>query len=135
MKTNDEILKLNRLLDVNIGEDGGEGWLFMPTGNKPFASVIWRRGDDWGHVSISPMEKTHTPSGDEMHDIKDMFFYEDEVVMLLQPTRSDYVDNMPDCLHLWKQQNESNPTPPIIMVGIRDGQTMAEAKKEIEAIE
>lgn len=135
MKTNAEIMNLNRLLVVNIGEDGGMGWLFGLHSNKPIASVIWSTGGGWDHVSISPMKKSHTPSWDEMCDLKDMFFREDEVVMQLHPAKSQYVNNMPNCLHLWKPQYELIPTPPSIMVGIRDGQTMAEAKKEIEAIE
>lgn len=36
---------------------------------------------------------------------KDMFFKEDEIVVQYHPAKSEYVNNMPNCLHLWRPTN------------------------------
>ncbi len=43
---------------------------------------------------------------------KDMFFKEDEIVVQYHPAKSEYVNNMPNCLHLWRPTNGALPTPP-----------------------
>lgn len=50
--------------------------------------------------------------------IKDLFFGPNECVMQLHPPKSEYINNHPYCLHLWRPQNIEIPRPPQIMVGI-----------------
>lgn len=133
MKTQDEIRKLPNLLITEEAEDGGCGILFI--GTKKFGSVIWSNGGGWDHVSVHPFERKRVPTWDEMCRLKDMFFDPEEVVVQYHPARSQYVNNLDNCLHLWKPQNVEMPTPPSIMVGYRKGQTADEIKREIAALD
>lgn len=133
MKTNQEIKNTPNLLVRAVGEDGGMGELYRA--GKPYASVIWSNGGGWEHVSIAPYKRSHTPTWDEMCALKDMFFYDEETVLQYHPPKSEYVNNMPNCLHLWRPLWEKIPSPPSIMVGIKDGQTIGECRNEIEKLE
>lgn len=133
MKTNDELRNTPNLLISRTGVDGGMGVLFRA--GKQFASVIWSNGGGWEHVSVLPFKKSYTPSWDEMCSLKDMFFHDDEVVVQYHPAKSEYVNNMPNCLHLWRPLDEKMPTPPSIMVGVRKGQSSSEVRKAIEEVE
>lgn len=66
-------------------------------------SVIW--GDDeegYEHVSVSPKKKFNMPTWNDMCVLKDMFFEDDEEVYQIHPKKSEYVNVMENCLHLWK---------------------------------
>lgn len=132
MKTLEELKKTQGLLIRQTAMDGGIGEIWQA--GKAFATVIWSNGGGWEHVSMCPYKRSHTPTWEEMCRLKDMFFHDDEVVVQYHPAKSEYVNNMPNCLHLWRPINEVMPTPPTIMVGIRKGQSAAEARKEIEAL-
>ena len=54
-----------------------------------------------------------------MAAIKDVFWGEEETCMQLHPPKSQYVNNHPYCLHIWKPINETIPTPPSILVGLK----------------
>ena len=127
MKTPQEIRAIKKLRIDMEGPDGGHGVLML---NKTRVSVIWSNGGGWEHVSICPYKKDYTPSWEEMCKLKDLFFNEDEVVVQYHPAKSEYVNNLPNCLHLWRPTRETMPTPPNIMVGIRDGQTVEDAVEE-----
>lgn len=131
MKTLEEIKKIPGLLIVKTAHDGGMGWLCR--GKKPWASVVWSWGGGWDHVSISPCKKSYTPSWDEMCELKDDFFYEDEAVVQYHPAKSEYVNNVRNCLHIWKPQNEALPIPPSYMVGLKKGQTWNDVIREASA--
>jgi len=132
MKSLEELKRTVGLMIMKIGIDGGCGEVWA--GGKAFGSVIWSYGGGWEHVSLAPYKRSHTPTWDEMCRLKDMFFHEDETVVQYHPPKSEYVNNMPNCLHLWRPLKEVMPTPPSIMVGLRQGQTAAEARKEIEEV-
>jgi len=72
-------------------------------------------GIEWEHVSVS--RKQHPPNWEEMCWVKDQFWDEDECVMQLHPPKADYVNNHPNCLHLWRPRNDSIPRPPAGLVG------------------
>ena len=131
MKTSAEIRAIKKLHIEQMGVDGGAGRLML--GNTK-VSVIWSNGGGWDHVSICPYRKGYTPTWEEMCLLKDLFFRDDEVVIQYHPAKSQYVNNMEHCLHLWKPQYELVPTPPSIMVGIRDGQSIESAVQEARAI-
>lgn len=128
MKTLDEIRVSKRLMVGRVGIDGGCGEICIGgwTG-----SIIWSFGNGWEHVSVCPYKKRIMPTWDDMCAIKDIFFYEDECAVEYHPPKSEYVNNMPNCLHLWRPTGMEMPMPPSIMVGIRKGQTLREAKREI----
>lgn len=79
--------------------------------------AIASNGAGWEHVSISHHNKT--PNWDTMCKFKDMFFDEEEVVIQFHPKKSEYVNNHPHCLHLWRPLNHEIITPPSILVGLK----------------
>ena len=132
MKTNEELRNTANLLIDRIGNDGGMGEIFKL--GKRYGSVIWSNGGGWEHVSVCPYKRSYTPSWADMCALKDMFFHEDETVVPYNPAKSEYVNNMPNCLHLWRSINTDFPVPPSIMVGIRKGQSASEIIKEIKEV-
>jgi hypothetical protein len=70
----------------------------------------------WEHVSVTVKAK-RCPVWEEMVWVKNLFWAEDEVVMQLHPAASEYVNEHPFCLHLWRPLNATIPTPPSILVG------------------
>lgn len=88
----------------------------------PFESykltVVASSEGGWDHVSVSL--KNRCPGWKEMCFIKDLFFEEEDCVMQLHPPKSEYVNNHPFCLHLWRPQEDKIPQPPSIMVGIKE---------------
>ena len=132
MKSLEELKNTANLLIFRTSEDGGMGELYRA--GKKYGSVIWSHGGGWEHVSVSPYKRSYTPTWDEMCSLKDMFFHDDEVVVQYHPAKSEYVNQMPNCLHLWRPLQEVMPTPPSIMVGVRNGQTKQEVINEIEAL-
>lgn len=80
--------------------------------------VVVSNGGGWDHVSVSPCSRTRQtcPTWEEMCAIKDMFFEPEECVVEYHPAKSEYIDNYPYCLHLWRPQEVDIPTPPKIYV-------------------
>lgn len=72
----------------------------------------------WEHVSVCV--KRHTPTWAEMDFIKRLFWDDEETVMQLHPPRSRWINNMPNCLHMWRPTNREIPLPPDITVGIKE---------------
>lgn len=76
--------------------------------------------EGWEHVSVST--PTRCPTWEEMCIVKDLFWPEEEAVYQLHPPKSQYVNNHPYCLHMWRNANFPVALPPMTMVGIkRDG--------------
>lgn len=130
MKTSEELRNTANLLIDRIGNDGGMGEIFKL--GKRYGSVIWSNGGGWEHVSVCPYKRSYTPSWDDMCALKDMFFYEDEVVVQYHPAKKDYVNMIHNCLHLWKPIDETLPVPPSIFVGLKKGQKLS--KSDIDKI-
>lgn len=112
MKTLEEIKGNPKLEIKEVRIDGIFGILHI-TGLRN-CTVIASWGGGWEHVSICPDNRT--PDWDEMCQIKEMFWNDDEVVMQLHPAKSDYVNLMPNCLHLWKPIKQEIPVPPTLYV-------------------
>ena len=129
MKTLSELVATPRLIVLRAGEDGGwaEAHLASSKKNHP-AKVVFSTGGGWDHVSVSFMHRC--PTWEEMCEIKRLFFYPEEVCVQYHPAESEYVNNHPYCLHLWRYQKTGMPMPPAWMVGSKAGQTLAEAKRE-----
>lgn len=131
MKTLSELRQIRNLKIERIGIDGGAGMVHF---GELYGSVIWSFGGGWEHVSVCPRKRKYMPSWDDMCKLKDMFFREDETVVQYHPAKSEYVNNLPNCLHLWRPTAEILPTPPSIMIGIRDGQSVEGAAQEARAV-
>jgi len=129
MKTLSEILQQPRLQVIRSGEDGGMGCMALDY-KRPskMAMVQWSTGGGWDHVSVSWSNRC--PTWDEMCLVKKTFFYPEEVCVEYHPPESEYVNNFPFCLHLWRYQQPGMPMPPSWMVGAKNGQSMSQAMAE-----
>ena len=79
---------------------------------------IASNGGGWDHVNVTPSSKNRktVPTWAEMCAIKDMFFDPEEAVVQYHPKKSEYVNNHPYCLHLWRPNARELPTPPMLFV-------------------
>ena len=99
MKTPVELRGIPELLILENTPLGGSGYIRY--GSLKNASVIWTRDHDgYDHVSICPNKRT--PSWEEMCAIKDIFFYDEEECYQVFPKKSEYVNIMENCLHIWR---------------------------------
>lgn len=79
--------------------------------------VIASDGGGWEHVSVSL--RNRPPTWREMCHIKGLFWDAEDCVLQYHPPKSEYVNNHPNCLHLWRPIGQAVPVPPSIMVGIK----------------
>ena len=91
------------------------GLFYVP--HKSFTlKVIACDGEEtgWEHVSVSLTHRT--PNWDEMCFIKALFWGDDETVVQFHPKVSEYVNQHPHCLHLWRPTTAEVALPPKILV-------------------
>ncbi len=62
----------------------------------------------WEHVSVSPL-KGRMPTWDDMCEIKDIFWDDEEEVIQIHPKKSKYVNMVDNCLHLWRHKTIELP--------------------------
>lgn len=104
-----------------IGDSSGNGCFKVFVDGRSFF-VVASNGGGWDHVSISPCNKHRKtcPTWEEMCEIKRMFFKPEECAVEYHPPESEYVNQHPYCLHLWRTNNgEKIPAPPSIFVGLK----------------
>jgi len=101
---------------LGTDETYGPNGHFRIVGPNGRLHVVASNGAGWEHVSVSL--KNRTPTWDEMCFVKGLFWAPDEVVIQYHPADSEYVNNHPFCLHMWRPTDSSIPTPPKILVGI-----------------
>jgi hypothetical protein len=129
MRSLKEIKACKRIAILEQTVDGFSGIISMPL----WTGTVICSYDFWDHVSVAPSKKRIIPSWDDMCMIKDIFFKEDEAVIQIHPPKNQYVNNMPNCLHLWRWNEGEMILPPSFMVGMRVGQTIDELNAEIKA--
>lgn len=103
---------------IRTGFDGGMG--IFTKGQLKDMTVIWSFGGGWEHVSIDG--KRRMPTWNEMCQLKDMFFNDDEYCVQYHPPKSEYVNMIDYCLHIWKPIEKYSgvlPIPPTIFTGIK----------------
>jgi hypothetical protein len=76
--------------------------------------VIASLGYGWDHVSVSL--KGRCPTFDELKHIKTLFWEDDETVVHYFPKSSEYINNHPFTLHLWRRQSSPHVLPPSVFV-------------------
>lgn len=132
MKTVEEILSYKGIYSdkLKIGDDGIKGFISV---NRIDMSFVASWGGGWDHVSVAPINRKTIPTWDMMCKVKDIFFKSEEAVIQIHPPKDEYVNNMPNCLHLWRCRYKEMVLPPSCFVGIRKGQTQEELIKEIKA--
>lgn len=70
--------------------------------NERTYSVIWDCADGYEHVSVSPQKRYNVPTWNDMCTLKDIFFDDEEEAYQIHPKKSQYVNGVENCLHLWK---------------------------------
>lgn len=98
--------------------DGNNGAFKVPVGTK-YATVVASDGAGWEHVSVSFPD--HIPTWPEMCKIKEFFWDDEDAVIQIHPPVSEYVNYMPNCLHLWRSTRRKMPMPHSGLVGPRQG--------------
>lgn len=94
--------------------DGNNGAFVIKMRHSQTAFVIASDGMGWEHVSVSRTDRCLT--WDEMCQVKAMFWSPEDCVLQFHPPESDYVNNHPNCLHLWRPIGVNVPTPDLILV-------------------
>jgi hypothetical protein len=113
-----------RLMRGRLASDsshGNNGGFLIPMGTR-YISVLASDGaaiDEprWEHVSVS--YKDRCPTWDEMCKIKSLFWDAEDTVMQLHPPESEWINNHPYCLHLFRPVGIEIPRPPGILVGLK----------------
>lgn len=101
MKDYKEIVSNERLFNVGMAGIFNTG--FIKLTDAGICSVLWCEDEyGWEHVSISPKKQTKIPTWQDMCQLKDIFFKDDEEALQLHPKKKEYVNVMDNCLHLWK---------------------------------
>lgn len=118
----------NRITDhpllVSSKKDGNNGPFLIHLSNGRDAYIIASEGNEeikWEHVSVHIHDgnRNFTPRWDEMCRIKDIFWDDEDVVMQLHPKKSEYINQHPNTLHLWRPTDREIPTPRSIAVGFK----------------
>jgi hypothetical protein len=119
----------NRITTGKLGSDSSYGnngvFIFNKLSEGKFREIrcIVSDGAGWEHVSVTVSLKNgnpnRVPNWEEMCFVKDQFWNKDEAVIQFHPPESDYINNHPFCLHLWKKVDKEFELPPAIMVGFK----------------
>lgn len=109
------------------GSYGNNGMFLIPAGlRRPYQiCTIASDGSEWEMLGFEPPAWEHVsvstavrcPTWEEMCFIKGLFWDAEDVVMQLHPRESEYVNQHPYCLHLWRPVGVTIPTPPFQTVG------------------
>lgn len=96
-------------------KDGCNGAFQVRFGSRMF-NMIASDGGGWEHVSVTLASEERCPTWDEMCRVKAIFWDAEDCVVQYHPPKSEYVNNHPRCLHLWRPRDYDLPTPPKVMV-------------------
>lgn len=107
MKTLAELEKVNRLKIAGImiinGVETVHGIIKLK--GRKFNVIFSDREDGYEHVSISSLNPKIMPTWEQMCELKDVFFYPEEMAVQIHPKADEYVHGVGDLknvLHLWR---------------------------------
>lgn len=121
----------NGLFDIESPEPGWRLALICSDGSEAPEMLDWQ----WEHVSVHAYRarqgdvvgllgraestpKQRTPTWKEMAYVKRLCWDDEDVVIQFHPRKSEYVNNHPHVLHLWRPTRAEIPTPPPELVGV-----------------
>ncbi len=81
----------------------------------PIDSVAETRVDDWWHLSVSRANRV--PTWDELMQAKEVFLGLEAHAVQVLPPRSQHVNIMPHCLHLFSRMDGTPSLPDFRQVG------------------
>jgi hypothetical protein len=107
--------------DSSLGNAGAFKIPLPKEEDTTYAFVIASEGEGWEHVSVHIIESgiEDTPLWDELCYIKNLFWDEEDCAVQFHPPKSQYVNNHPCVLHLWRKQGYEFPLPHSYLVGIK----------------
>lgn len=125
--------KLKRLKDARVrsgfqgfnssDEDGMNGCFMLVRAGRRLACIASDQ-EGWEHVSVSDRTTRRSqevcPTWEDMCFIKSAFWDDEECVIEYHVPRSEWINQHPGCLHLWRPKDVEIPRPPSIMVGFRE---------------
>lgn len=102
-------------------EDGPNGAFRAKSPHRNLKlTIIASNGAGWEHVSVSIREKPGVmPTWKEMCWVKDLFWDKSEAVVQFHPPHNAYVNNVRNCLHLWRKVGQDWDLPDEFLVGIK----------------
>ena len=110
MKSQTEIKKDSRLMfkktypeeiQLRAGAHMMNGYITLKNGHKG-TFVMGRDEEGLEHVSVQLFKRI--PTWEEMCEIKDIFWEDEEMVVQIHPKKSEYV-NITEALHLWRPKD------------------------------
>jgi len=122
----------NGMFRMDSPEPGWSLALICSDGTEAPDKPEWQ----WEHVSVhayrdqkievvgllgrgsKPGLKQRTPTWKEMAFVKDLCWDAEDVVIQFHPRKSEYINNHPHVLHLWRPTRAEIPTPPPELVGV-----------------
>lgn len=119
-------LNRHRLRRGQMGSDESFGFngvfSFALAGEARRVFCMASDGMGWEHVSVSfGAGSKSVPSWALMCAVRDLFWPDDVAVIQIHPPRSEYINNHPGCLHLWRcTDGREQPLPSSIMVGLKE---------------
>jgi len=116
LKQNNKAIEPYRMKQFSRESDGNNGAFQIPF-ESYLLRIIVSDGMGWDHVSVSLPNRC--PNWKEMCFIKELFFEDEETVVQYHPKKSEYINNHPYCLHLWRKQDQEMFLPPSFMVGAK----------------
>jgi hypothetical protein len=105
----------HRLHSTEAIGNNGAFWVKLNRGQTVF--VIASDGEGWEHVSVSRQDRC--PTWEEMCQVKAIFWDGEDCVIQYHPPESEYVNNHPYCLHLWRPTDQAIPLPDSLLVGVK----------------
>lgn len=122
MKKNNQDIEQYRVTKGRMASNrtyGNNGLFIIHRPKNRSLQIIVSDGEGWEHVSVTPFNaKGRCPTWDDMCFTKDLFWGKAETVIQYHPPKSEYIDNHPYCLHLWRPIDQEIPRPPAIFVGL-----------------
>jgi hypothetical protein len=79
-----------------------QGYITLASGKKGTV-MAGRNEDGWEHVSIC-LYREKKPTWEDMCEVKDIFWDDEEQVVQIHPRKSQYV-NITEAFHLWRPAN------------------------------
>lgn len=95
---------------------GCNGLFMVKLARNQTLKVIASDGAGWEHVSVSRQDRC--PVWDEMCAVKELFWDAEDYVVQYHPAAKDYINDHPNCLHLFRPVGQVLPVPPTFLVGV-----------------
>jgi len=108
----------------STAQDGFNGAFILQRAGKRLGCIA---SDElgWEHVSVTDQTTRKSdqtpPTWEDMCFIKRCFWDDEETVIEYHVPMSEWINEHPGCLHLWRPTGVEIPRPPSLFVGLQGG--------------